>query len=128
MKWYKESQVTILDGRMFHKGIVAGKRKIYIRSYEKNQIKFILVQGRRKQFYIITLVRQNLWTLLNVATEKCSYPYIDTQVTYIVQSTISMQSLLGVWGHAARKILKNRYSEIEFGDISNLIISVSHFN
>ena len=28
-------QVTILDGRMFHKGIVAGKRKIYTCSYEK---------------------------------------------------------------------------------------------
>ena len=28
-------QVTISDGRMFHKGIVAGERKIYTRSYEK---------------------------------------------------------------------------------------------
>ena len=35
MKWHKESQVTIPDGRMFHKGIVAEKRKIYRCSYEK---------------------------------------------------------------------------------------------
>ena len=28
-------QITISDWRMFHKGIVAGKRKIYTRSYEK---------------------------------------------------------------------------------------------
>ena len=35
MKWYKELQFTISDGRIFHKGIVAGKRKIYKCSYEK---------------------------------------------------------------------------------------------
>ena len=29
---------------------------------------------------------------------------------------------IGVWGHAPRKILKNRCSEIEFGDISVSII------
>ena len=36
MKWYKESQVAISDGRMFHKGIVIGKKEdLYTFLWEK---------------------------------------------------------------------------------------------
>ena len=42
------------------------------------------------------MVRQNLWTLLNV--QKNVATHIDTQATYIVQSTISMQGMLMLGG------------------------------
>ena len=48
----------------------------------------------------------------------------------IVQSTISIQNMLmlGGLGHAPREILKNRCSEIEFGDISESMINCHNLN
>ena len=54
---------------------------------------FILNRGGGNNF---ALVKQSLWTLLNVRKDVATH--IDTQATYIVQSTISMQGMLMLGG------------------------------
>ena len=77
----------------------------------------IAIQGRRKQFYI-GQANSGHYIFEHVGK---GLP-IDTQCVSIVQSTISMQSMLTVqslW-HAPQKTLENRCSEIESGGISGI--------
>ena len=82
-----------------------------------SRIPCFTIQGRRKQFYIGQAESLDTFECMeNVAT------HIYTWATCTAQSTISMQGILmlGDLGMPLRKILENRYSEIEFEGISGL--------
>ena len=83
-----------------------------------------------------TLVRQNLWTLLNVWKNVATHRHIGyLKCTMHNQHArhanaigdLGHANAIGDLGHAPRKILKSRYSEIEFGDILGLDYNYKSF-